>query len=86
MVGQAKSIAEKAAFTKWQHDVLMSQAIKAYLAELKKPYCGHHELCTICQDFEQLHLNETSLFIPLSFAPLSQLADGGHTCEEANLH
>jgi len=86
MVGRAKSIAEKAAFTKRQHDALMSRAVVAYLAELEKPNRGRRGLRTICRDFEQLHLNETGLFIPLSFATLSRLADGGRTREEANLH
>ena len=71
MVGRAKSIAEKAAFTKRQHDALMAQAVTAYLAELEKPYRGHRGFRTICRDFEQLHFNETGLFIPLSFATLS---------------
>ena len=33
---------------KQQHDALMSWAVKAYLAELKKPYHGRRGLCTIC--------------------------------------
>jgi len=86
MVGRPKSIAEKAAFTKRQHDALMARATKAYLGELEKPYRDRHGLRVICRDFEQLHFNETGLFIPLSFATLSRLADGGHTREEANLH
>jgi hypothetical protein len=86
MVGRPKSIAEKAAFTKWQHDALMAHATKAYLGKLEKPYRDRHGLRTICRDFEQLHFNETGLFIPLSFATLSRLANGSHTREEANLH
>jgi len=86
MVGRAKSIAKKVAFTKRQHNALLASAVKAYLAELEKPYGGRRGLHTICRDFEQLHFNETGLFIPLSFATLSRLADGSRTREEANLH
>ena len=86
MGGRAKSIVAKDAFTKRQHDALMSCAVVAYLAELEKPYHGCCGLHTICRDFEQLHLNKMGLFIPLSFATLSRLADGGHTREEANSH
>jgi len=64
----------------------MARATKAYLGELEKPYRDRRGLRIICRDFEQLHVNETGLFIPLSFATLSRLADGGHTREEANLH
>jgi len=64
----------------------MAHAVLAYLAELEKPYHGHHGLCTICKDFEQLYYKEKGVCIPLSFATLGQLAEGDRNWEEANEH
>jgi hypothetical protein len=64
----------------------MARAVQAYLAKLDKPYRGHCGLRTICKDFEQLYLEEKGVHIPLRFATLGQLADGGHNREEANEH
>jgi len=86
MGGQPRSVAAKDLSYKRVHDVLMACAVQAYLAELDKPYRGHHGLRTICKDFEQLYLEEKGIHIPLSFATLGRLADGGHNWEEANEH
>jgi len=86
MVGQPKSIAEKATFSKRAHDTLMAHAVLAYLAECEKPYHGCCGLCTIWKDFEQLYYEEKSVCIPLSCATLGRLADGGCNWEEANEH
>jgi len=77
-------MAAKAAYSKQEHDYLMARAVKAYQAELKKPYHGRHGLCTICKDFEQLYYEEMGVCIPLIFATLGQLADGGNTRAKAN--
>jgi len=86
MVGRAKSMAAKAAYSKQEHDYLMAHAVKAYKAELEKPYRGRHGLRTICKDFEQLYYEEMGVCIPLSFATLGQLADGGNTHAKSNEH
>ena len=85
IVGQPKYIAKKATFSKRVYDALMAYAVLAYLAELEKPYRGCHGLHTICKDFkfEQLYYEEKGVHIPLSFATLGQLADGGCNWEEA---
>jgi len=64
----------------------MAHAGLAYLAELEKLYHSCHRLRTICKDFEQLYFNEKGVHIPLSFATLGRLADGGRNQEEANEH
>jgi hypothetical protein len=87
MPGRAKSLAEKAAVMRRQHDDLMSRALQAYLTELKNP--NHHArrgLRKICRDFENLYFNETGVKISLSHATLARLSDGGHTRMEAQEH
>jgi hypothetical protein len=86
MVGQSKSMAEKAMFNKKAHDDLMACAVQAYLNKLKKPYRGRRGLCMICKDFEQLYFEEKGVHIHLSFATLGQLASGHQTRSEANEH
>jgi hypothetical protein len=86
MVGRSKSIAEKAAIKKKAHDDLMARAVKAYLIELEKLHKGRCGLRTICRDFEQIYLEEMGVRIPLSFATLNRLADGGRMRSEANEH
>jgi len=86
MPGRPRSIAAKDLSYKRAHDALMARAVQAYLAELDKPYCGRRGLRTICKDFEQLYLEEKGIHIPLSFATLGRLADGGRNREEANEH
>jgi hypothetical protein len=86
MVGRPKSMAEKAMFSKQEHDDLMERAVQAYLAELEKPYRSRRGLRTICRDFEQLYLEEKGDHIHLSFATLGRLASGHHSRSEANEH
>jgi hypothetical protein len=77
-------MATKATDAKREHDALMSRAVVAYLAELKKPDRVRRGLRKICKDFETLYFEERGVCIHLSFATLSRLADGGLHRKEAN--
>ncbi|KIJ10209.1 hypothetical protein PAXINDRAFT_86394, partial [Paxillus involutus ATCC 200175] len=68
-----------------EHDNVMSKAVEAYHAELRKP-AGIH-CCssrTVCKDFEQIHLQATGNLIKLSHSTLSQLASGQRSMAEAH--
>jgi len=85
MPGRAKSTAEKDIIDKREHDALMSRAVIAYLAELKKPdHRVRRGLRKICKDFQLLYYEEKGVRIPLSFVTLGRLADGGLRREEAH--
>lgn len=78
MVGRPKSDKKKRRIAQEAHDGLMSRAVLAYQAELKKPSgMPRKGSRTICTDFETLYFNETGKSIKLSHATLGRLAAGG---------
>ncbi|KAF9237893.1 hypothetical protein BU15DRAFT_20154, partial [Melanogaster broomeanus] len=85
MPGHAKSAAQKKVESRKTHDGLMSQAIKAYQAELAKPPgIRRHGARTICRDFEKINLEATGQLVKLSYCTLIRLASGGKSKAEAN--
>jgi len=84
MAGRTKS---KAA-TNMEHarltDAMMSRAVAAYQAELRKPRSERRKgLRQICGDFVQLCFEETGEVIKLSHSALNRQADGGRTRRQA---
>jgi len=87
MAGQPKSLAERSAVMRWQHDDLMSHALQAYLTKWKNPnHHNHHGLHKICREFENLYFIEMGVKVSLSHATSAHLSDGDHTHLEAQEH
>jgi len=84
MVGKPKSLLDKHIICRNKHAALMSWAVEAYHAELKKPKKERDGYRKVCLKFEVLSIQETGEPIKLCHMTLKRLAEGGKTCQEAN--
>jgi len=84
MVGKPKSLLDKHIIQCNKHAALMSRAIEAYHAKLKKPKKERDGYRKVCFKFEALSIWETGEPIKLCHMTLKRLVEGGKTCQEAN--